>query len=154
MCENKKGPLHGVTIVDLTRVLSGPFGTSWLSDMGATIIKIENPNGGDATRNDRPFINGCSNYFATINRNKKCVTLNLKDPKGKEMFLELVKKADVVTENFRPGTMEKLGIGYEELKMQNLMKKSSLPAFRDMGKMDHTHTDLDMMQCRRQWVVL
>jgi len=119
MCEEKKGPLHGLTVVDLTRVLSGPFGMSWIGDMGATIIKVENPIGGDATRNDRPFINGTSNYFATINRNKKCVTLNLKDPKGKEMFLELVKQADVVTENFRPGTMEKLGLGYEELSKVN-----------------------------------
>lgn len=119
MSETKKGPLHGLTIVDLTRVLSGPYGMVWMSDMGATIIKVENPIGGDATRNDRPIINGSSNYFATMNRNKKCVTLNLKDPKGKEMFLELVKQADVVAENFRPGTMEKLGLGYEELRKVN-----------------------------------
>ena len=115
----KCGPLHGVTIVDLTCVLSGPFGTSWLSDMGADVIKIENPNGGDATRQSGPFVNGSSNYFATVNRNKKCVTLNLKDPKGKEMFLELVKQADVVTENFKPGTMDKLGLGYDVLKQVN-----------------------------------
>ena len=115
----KHGPLQGVTILDLTCVLSGPFGTSWLSDMGATVIKVENPNGGDYTRQSGPFINGCSNYYATVNRNKKCVTLNLKDPDGKAMLLELVKKADVVTENFKPGTMEKLGLGYEELKKVN-----------------------------------
>ena len=103
------GPLSGVTILDLTCVLSGPFATSWLSDMGATVIKVENPAGGDYTRGSGPFVNGSSNYFATVNRNKKCVTLNLKDPEGKAMFLELVKKADVVTENFKPGTMENWG---------------------------------------------
>lgn len=119
MSVEKHGPLQGVTILDLTCVLSGPFGTSWLSDMGATVIKVENPNGGDYTRQSGPFINGCSNYYATVNRNKKCVTLNLKDPDGKAMLLELVKKADVVTENFKPGTMEKLGLGYEELKKVN-----------------------------------
>ena len=113
------GPLAGVKILDLTCVLSGPFGTSWLSDMGAEVIKVENPNGGDYTRQAGPFINGYSNYFATVNRNKKPITLNLKDPKAKEMFFELVKQVDVVTENFKPGTMEKLGIGYEVLKKIN-----------------------------------
>lgn len=119
MNPTNRGPLHGVTILDLTCVLSGPFGTSWLSDMGAAVIKVENPNGGDYTRQSGPFVNDCSNYFATVNRNKKCVTLNLKDPKGKEMFLELVKKVDVVTENFKPGTMEKLGLGWDVLKRVN-----------------------------------
>ena len=138
MCETKKGPLQGLTIVDLTRVLSGPYGMSWMGDMGATIIKVENPIGGDATRNDRPFINGTSNYFATINRNKKCVTLNLKDPKGKEMFLELVKQADVVTENFRPGTMEKLGLGYEELcKVNEKIILASISGYGQTGPYAH-----------------
>ena len=113
------GPLAGVKILDLTCVLSGPFGTSWLSDMGAEVIKVENPNGGDYTRQAGPFVNGYSNYFATVNRNKKTITLNLKDPKGKEMFYELVKQVDVVTENFKPGTMEKLGVGYDVLKKIN-----------------------------------
>ena len=118
--QNKNcGPLAGVKILDLTCVLSGPFGTSWLSDMGAEVIKVENPNGGDYTRNSGPFINGYSNYFATVNRNKKTITMNLKDPKAKEMFFELVKQVDVVTENFKPGTMEKLGIGYDVLKQIN-----------------------------------
>lgn len=113
------GPLAGVKILDLTCVLSGPFGTSWLSDMGAEVIKLENPNGGDYTRKSGPFINGYSNYFATVNRNKKTITMNLKDPKAKEMFFQLVKQVDVVTENFKPGTMEKLGIGYDVLKKIN-----------------------------------
>lgn len=119
MNANRQGPLQGVTVLDLTCVLSGPFGTSWLSDMGATVIKVENPATGDATRASGPFVNGCSNYFATVNRNKKCVTLNLKHPDGKKMLLELVRQADVLTENFKPGTMEKLGFGYEALKEVN-----------------------------------
>lgn len=117
--EMNGGALQGVTILDLTRVLSGPFCTSWLSDMGATIIKVENPGEGDHTRTSEPFVNGESAYYATLNRNKKCITLNLKSARGKELFLELVKKADVVTENFRPGVMDKLGLGYEELKKVN-----------------------------------
>jgi len=119
MNTSSQGPLQGVTILDLTCVLSGPFGTSWLSDMGATVIKVENPSSGDATRASGPFVNGCSNYYATVNRNKKCVTLNLKNPEGKKMFLDLVRQVDVLTENFKPGTMEKLGFGYEALKAVN-----------------------------------
>lgn len=113
------GPLEGVKILDLTCVLSGPFGTSWLSDMGADVIKVENPSGGDATRISMPIINGASNYFASVNRNKKCITLNLKDPTGKQMFLDIVKQVDVLTENFKPGTMKKLGLDYETLKTIN-----------------------------------
>ncbi|MBE6918739.1 MAG: CoA transferase [Ruminococcaceae bacterium] len=119
MQEKPMGALHGIKILDLTCVLSGPFGTSWLSDMGAEIIKVENPVAGDATRAGGPFVNGCSNYFATVNRNKRNVTINLKDPKGKEMLLELVKQVDVVAENFKPGTMDKLGLGYEVLRSVN-----------------------------------
>jgi crotonobetainyl-CoA:carnitine CoA-transferase CaiB-like acyl-CoA transferase len=94
----KGGPLEGLKILDLTRVLSGPLATCWLSDMGASVIKLEDPEGGDTSRG----VDGFNNSFATLNRNKRCVTLNLKTAKGKEMFLELVKQVDVVTENFRP----------------------------------------------------
>jgi formyl-CoA transferase len=115
-----KGPLHGVTVLDLTRVVAGPFCTGWLADMGATVIKIENPgDGGDHTRASEPVINGFSAWYAALNRSKKTVTLNLKDPEGKALFLELVKKADVVTENFRPGVMDRLALGYEALKAVN-----------------------------------
>lgn len=115
-----KGPLNGITVLDLTRVVAGPFCTSWLGDMGATVIKIENPgDGGDHSRSSEPFVNGVSAWYAALNRNKKPVTLNLKDPEGKALFLELVKKADVVTENFRPGVMDRLGLGYEDLKAVN-----------------------------------
>ena len=106
--------LENLTVLDLTRVLAGPFCTMMLADMGANVIKIEVPKGGDDTRGYPPFraknLNGEreSVYFANINRNKKGITLNLKAPEGKEIFKELVKKADIVVENYRPGVMDKL----------------------------------------------
>lgn len=114
-----KGLLDGVKVLDLTRVLAGPYCGMLMADMGATVIKVENPNGGDDTRSMGPFINGNSVYYANFNRSKLGCTLNLKTPEGKAMFLEMVKQADVVIENFRPGTMEKLGLGYEVLKEAN-----------------------------------
>lgn len=114
-----KGALSNLKVLDLTRVLAGPFCTMMLADMGADIIKIEQAGKGDDTRAMGPFKNGESAYYMNLNRNKRGMTLNLKDPRGKELFLEMVKKADIVTENFRPGTMEKLGIGYEDLKKVN-----------------------------------
>ena len=114
-----KGPLYGVRVLDLTRVLAGPFCTMILADLGAEVIKIERPRVGDDSRHFPPFINNQSAYFININRGKKSVVINLKHPKGKELFLELVKKSDVVVENFRPGTMEKLGLGYEVLRKVN-----------------------------------
>jgi formyl-CoA transferase len=113
------GALNGIRILDLTRVLAGPFSTMMLADMGAEIIKIEIPQKGDDSRQFGPFVNGESSYFMNLNRNKKGVTLNLKDPKGKKMLLDLVEKSDIIIENYRPGTMEKLGLGYEELKKTN-----------------------------------
>ena len=114
-----RGALDGVRVLDLTRVLAGPFCTMILADMGAEVIKIERPKVGDESRGYTPFIKGVSAYFININRNKKGIVLNLKHPKGKEIFLELVKKSDVVIENYRPGTMERLGIGYETLSKVN-----------------------------------
>ena len=113
------GALEGITVLDLTRVLAGPYGTMILADMGADVIKIEQPVKGDDTRTFGPYQNGESVYYITNNRNKKGVTLNLKDPRGKEIFKEMVKTADVVVENYRPGTMEKLGLGYDVLKEIN-----------------------------------
>ncbi|MEA4876707.1 Acetyl-CoA:oxalate CoA-transferase [bioreactor metagenome] len=114
-----KGALTNLKVLDLTRVLAGPFCTMILADMGADVIKIERADSGDDTRSMGPFLNGESAYYMNLNRNKRGMTLNLKDPQGKELFLEMVKKADIVTENFRPGTMENLGIGYEPLKEIN-----------------------------------
>lgn len=116
--------LENLTVLDLTRVLAGPFCTMMLADMGANVIKIEVPNGGDDTRAYPPFRQNCDDereslYFANINRNKKGVTLNLKAPEGKEMFKKLVEKADIVVENYRPGVMDKLGLGYDTLKEIN-----------------------------------
>ncbi len=116
------GLLDGIVILDLCRVLAGPYAAMMMADMGATVIKIENPNGGDDTRKMGPFFDqerSKSAYFVNFNRSKLGVTLNLKAPEGKAMFLEMVKQADVVLENYRPGTMEKLGLGYEVLKEAN-----------------------------------
>ncbi|MBQ9092195.1 MAG: CoA transferase, partial [Anaerotignum sp.] len=114
-----KGALNGVKVLDLSRVLAGPFCTMMMADMGAEVIKVEMPGTGDDSRAFPPFIEGESVYFKNMNRNKKGITLNLKSEKGKELFLELVKKCDILIENYRPGTMEKLGLGWDVLKEVN-----------------------------------
>lgn len=111
--------LENLVILDLTRVVAGPYCTMLLADLGARVIKIENPVGGDDTRRYAPYRNGSSMYFANINRNKESMTLNLKSSEGKEIFCELVKQADIVVENYRPGVMERLGLGYEVLSRLN-----------------------------------
>lgn len=111
--------LENIKILDLSRVLAGPYATMLLADMGAEVIKIEAPKTGDDSRAFGPYVEGESAYFMSINRNKKSITLNLKTKEGKEIFWDLVKKCDVIVENFRPGTMEKLGLGYEEIKKVN-----------------------------------
>ena len=112
-------PLEGIRVIDLTHVMAGPYCTQILGDLGAEVIKIERPEIGDQTRRMPPHFVGekkMSAYFLSLNRNKKSLTLDLKSPEGKEILFELVKKADVVTNNFVPGTMEKLGLDYETLK--------------------------------------
>lgn len=109
-------PLDGLRVIDLTRVLAGPYCTMLLADMGADVIKIENPVGGDDSRAFGPYKRGLSAYYMGLNRSKRSVTLNLKDEKGKEMLKSLVRGADVVVENYKPGTMDKLGLGYEVLR--------------------------------------
>ena len=113
------GPLKGLKVIDLTQVLSGPFATMWLATMGAEVIKIENPKSPDVTRGYAPIKNGVSAYFPTVNHNKKCITLNLKAPEGKALLASLVQDADVLVENFRPGVMDRLGVGYEALRAIN-----------------------------------
>ena len=118
--DDKKGLLEGITVLDLSRVLAAPYCGMILAEMGARVIKVENPRGGDDSRNMGPFFeNGVSAYFINMNRSKEGITLNLKDPEAKKMFLELVKHADVVIENYRPGTMDKLGLGYDVMKEAN-----------------------------------
>lgn len=110
-------PLEGIRVLDLSRVLAGPYAGLMLADMGAEVIKIENPEHGDDSRTfTRPSHNGHAVYFLTVNRNKKSVALDLKAPAGREAFLKLVAKADVVIENFRTGVMERLNIDYDTLK--------------------------------------
>ena len=110
------GALTGLTVLDLTRVLSGPYCTMMLGDMGARVIKVEQPGKGDDTRGwGPPFQNGESSYFLSVNRNKESITLNFKHPDGRKVLDKLIAKADVVVENFRPGTLTRQGLGYESL---------------------------------------
>jgi len=107
-------PLDDVTVLDFTRVLAGPYCTMQLGDLGARVLKIEQPGRGDDTRAwGPPFVNGESAYFLSVNRNKKSVALDLKDPRTRPVLSALIARADVLVENFRPGTMERLGLGYE-----------------------------------------
>lgn len=111
------GALNGVKIIDLTRVLAGPFCTMILGDLGAEVIKIESITDGDETRGwGPPFVEGESAYYLCANRNKQGITLNLKSEKGKEVFKKLISNADVVVQNFKPGTLSKFGLAYEDLK--------------------------------------
>jgi len=103
-------------VLDLTRVLAGPFCSMALGDMGAEVIKIEEPGKGDDTRGWPPFAGGEATYFLSVNRNKKSLTLNMKAPEGQQILRKLVARSDVVLENFRPGTMERLGFGYDGLR--------------------------------------
>ncbi len=109
------GPFSGVTVIDLTRVLAGPFSTMILADLGARVIKVETPGSGDDAREYGPFVNGKSAYFVSVNRGKESIALNLKDETDRAAFEKLLSIADIVVENYRPGTMEKLGYGWEDL---------------------------------------
>jgi crotonobetainyl-CoA:carnitine CoA-transferase CaiB-like acyl-CoA transferase len=112
-------PLDGVRVLDLTSVMAGPYCTMVLGDMGAEVVKIENFPEGDASRRFDPKVNGESYCFAVLNRNKKSVGLNMKDPRGKEAFMKLAAQADIITENFRPGVTRKLGIDYDTISKTN-----------------------------------
>ena len=112
------GYLSGLRVLDLTRILSGPFCTMVLADLGADVIKVEALAGEDA-RYMGPFVNGVSGYFMSVNRNKRSISLDLKSEKGKSTFLRMVPQVDIVVENFRPGVMERLGLGYEVLNAIN-----------------------------------
>ena len=116
----RQGPLAGIMVLDLSRVLAGPYCTMMLGDMGATVIKVEHPGDGDDTRRfGPPYVAGESAYYLGLNRNKYGITLDFGTPEGKERLLDLVKKADILVQNFRPGSLDRKGLGYEDLKALN-----------------------------------
>ncbi len=131
-------PLEGVREVDLTSVMAGPYCTMVLGDMGAEVIKVENFPEGDASRRFDPKVNGESYCFAVLNRNKKSIALNMKDPRGKEAFMKLAAKADIITENFRPGVVKKLGVDYDTIARINPgIVYASMSGFGQTGPYGH-----------------
>ncbi|EQD71321.1 L-carnitine dehydratase/bile acid-inducible protein F, partial [mine drainage metagenome] len=112
-------PLSDLTVVDLSRILSGPFATMALGDFGARIIKVEPPAGDDTRTWGPPFVEEDAAYFLSVNRNKESVVLDLKKPEDLRVLEALIRRADVVVENFRPGTIDRLGIGYDRLRELN-----------------------------------
>jgi formyl-CoA transferase len=113
------GPLAGITVLEVGAFMAAPFATMQLADLGARVLKIENPAGGDPVRATGPFVEGESSPFARLNRNKESVALDLKSPQGKAAFLALVERSDVLVENLRPGAMRGLGLGYDDLRAVN-----------------------------------
>ena len=139
--------LGKVKIVDFSRVLSGPYATLILGDLGADIIKVEEPTEGDATRENRPFVNGQSHYFLSLNRNKRSLGLNLKSEEGKAIALKLVRDADVVVENYRPGKMNALGLDYETVsKINPRLIYCSISGFGQDGALAQTPAYNDVVQ--------
>lgn len=118
-CADDELPLTGVRVLDLTRMFAGPYGATILADLGAEVIKIEEPGIGDPTRRNIPFIKEESTYFMAVNRGKKSVVLDLKSPEGRPTLLDLVAKADVLIENYRVGVMDRLGLSYQDLRKRN-----------------------------------
>lgn len=132
------GPFSGLLVIDLTHVLNGPFGTTILADLGARVIKVEPPGHGDDTRTYGPFCQDQSLYFSFVNRGKESVVLNLKDEADRAIFLNMVRQADVLTENFRPGTMEHLGFAYDDLiKINPRLIYASSSGFGQTGPFAH-----------------
>lgn len=110
--------LEGIRVLDISTVIAAPFAAGLMADFGAEVIKVEMPDGGDPFRRLGPYHEGQAMRFACMGRNKKSITLDLRMEKGKEIFLQLVEKSDVVIENFRTGTLDKWGIGYEAMKLR------------------------------------
>lgn len=127
-------PLDGIRVVDLSRVLAGPYCSMILADLGAEVVKVEELPRGDEARQVGPFVGGVSAYFVSLNRGKKSVTLNLKDPRGTALLIELARRSDVLLENFRPGTMERFGLAYRTLQQINpRLIYASLSGFGQTG---------------------
>jgi len=119
MTQSSKGPLSGIVVVDLSRILAGPYCTLLMAEMGARVIKVEPPKGGDDARAYGPFVKGKSTYFASVNRGKESIALDLKNDEQRKVFEKLLEKADVIVENFRPDVKTKLGIDYESVRKIN-----------------------------------
>jgi CoA:oxalate CoA-transferase len=117
--DTPQGPLAGLLVVDLTRVLAGPFATMMMADLGARVVKVERSGHGDESRSYGPFVDGRSTYFARVNRGKESIALNLKDEADRAVVVALAERADVLIENFRPGVMDRLGLGWEALSARN-----------------------------------
>ena len=133
------GPLKGIRVLDLTRILAGPFAAMILGDLGAEVIKVERPGGGDGARGNGPFLgDGYSSYFMGVNRNKRSITLDLAHPRGKQILLELVKLSDVLMENFVPGAMSRLGLDYQVVAKHNpSIVFASISGFGQTGPYAH-----------------
>jgi CoA:oxalate CoA-transferase len=139
------GPLSGITVIDLSRILAGPYCTFLMTELGARVIKVEPPGKGDDAREYGPFVKGKSTYFASVNRGKESIALDLKAADDKRIFEALLGKADVVVENFRPGTMEKLGYGWESLhRRYPRLIYASASGFGHTGPYSH-HPAYDMV---------
>jgi len=119
IANDKPGPLDGIRVLDLTKTIAGPYCTMLLGDMGADVIKVEVPGKGDDFRHASPFVNGVSHYFLFANRNKRSITLDLKQESAKQILRKLAEKSDVIVENFRPGVVKKLGADYETISALN-----------------------------------
>lgn len=134
--KDSDGPLAGVKILDLSRVLAGPFASMILADLGAEVIKVEEIGRGDGTRTIPPFVNGESHYFMAINRNKQSIAVDMKKPEGRDLILKMAAKADVVLENFRAGVMDRLGLSVEALhKVNPQLVICSISGFGQTGPM-------------------
>src|SRR5207249_6478411 len=129
-----KGPLSEIIVIDLTRVLAGPFCTMMLAELGARVIKVEDPRQGDDSRAFAPFHQGKSAYFLSLNRDKESIALDLKNEADREVFLGLVRQGDVLVENYRPGTLDRLDLGYERLRQVNArLIYGAVSGFGDSG---------------------
>jgi formyl-CoA transferase len=143
---NAAGPLSGITVVDLTRVMTGPYCTMMLGDLGADVIKVEQPGKGDDTRLwGPPFIDGEASYFLTANRNKRSIAIDLKSEGGREVLWKLIERADVLVENFSPGTIDRLGFGHEAALARNPgLVFASISGFGQTGP-SRTRTAYDLI---------
>ena len=134
----KKGPLEGIKVLDFSQVLSAPFCGMMLADMGAEVIKIERPGLGDISREYGPYANDISLYFCQYNRGKKGIAIDMRSEEGKKVVLDLVAQVDVVIENFKAGTLEKLGIGYDKmLEVNPGLIYGSISGFGTYGPLSH-----------------